>query len=151
MKTIQTAALMALSALFAMKAEDRPKTVRVTNITPNLYANEIEPSVAFWQRLGFEKIKEVPAGNKLAFAMLRKDNLDLMYGTYSSLDQDPAAAKSYTRGTSFLFIMVDSLDPIVAATKDAELVAPVHKTFYGTTEITVKDPAGNLITFASRT
>jgi uncharacterized glyoxalase superfamily protein PhnB len=28
------------------------------------------------------------------------------------------------------------------------MVSPVHKTFYGATEFTVKDPAGHLITFA---
>jgi uncharacterized glyoxalase superfamily protein PhnB len=32
--------------------------------------------------------------------------------------------------------------------KDVPMVLPVHKTFYGATEFTVKDPAGHLVTFA---
>ena len=149
MNMTQTVALTALSALCTLQGADQPKPLQVKTITPNFYADEIESSVAFWQRLGFEKIKEVPAGNKLAFAMLHKDGLDLMYGTYASIDQDPAAPK-YQRGTSFVFMMVESLDPVLAAVTKAEIVTPVHKTFYGTTEITVKDPAGNLFTFAAR-
>ena len=32
--------------------------------------------------------------------------------------------------------------------KGVQMVAPVHETFYGSTEFSVKDPAGHLITFA---
>ena len=47
--------------------------MQVKKITPVLFVEEIEPCVKFWvDRFGFEKTVEVPDGNKLAFAMLRK-------------------------------------------------------------------------------
>jgi len=71
-----------------------------------------------------------------------------MYATYASLDRDPDVARSYQRGTGFLFIEVDDLEAVGAAMRDVPVVSPEHKTFYGSTEFTVKDPAGHLITFA---
>jgi uncharacterized glyoxalase superfamily protein PhnB len=125
------------------------KTMTVKRLTPNLYADEIEPCVKFWvERMDFEKTAEVPDGGNLVFAALQKGNIELMYGTYASLDREPEVARSYQRGTGFLFLEVDDLDAVVDAMKGVPTVAPVHKTFYGSTEFTVKDPAGHLITFA---
>ncbi len=120
----------------------------IKKITPNLYADEIEPCVNFWvERMGFEKVMDVPDGNKLAFAILQKGDLELMYGTYASLDKELEAG-TYRKGPSFLFAEVDNLDEFVKAAKGAEMVKDVHTTFYGAKEITVKDPAGHVITFA---
>jgi len=125
------------------------KTMTVKRLTPNLYTDDVEACVKFWvERMHFEKTAEVPVGGRLVFAALQKGGIELMYGAYASLDQDPAVAGSYQRGTGFLFLEVDDLDAVVAAMKGAPVVAPVHKTFYGSTEFTVKDPAGHLITFA---
>lgn len=118
-------------------------------MTPNLYADNVAECVHFWvDRLHFEKTMEVPEGNGLAFAALQKGQIELMYGSYSSLKADPNVAAAFTRGTSYLFLEVDDLDAVVTAMHGAPIVSPVHKTFYGSTEFTVKDPAGHLITFA---
>jgi uncharacterized glyoxalase superfamily protein PhnB len=125
------------------------KTMTVMRVTPNLYTDDVESCVKFWvERMHFDKTAEVPDGEKLVFAALQKGTIELMYGTYASLEKDPNVAGSYQRGTGFLFIEVDDLDAVVDAMKGVPTVAPVHKTFYGATEFTVKDPAGHLITFA---
>jgi uncharacterized glyoxalase superfamily protein PhnB len=121
----------------------------VKRLTPNLYTDDVAAAVKFWtERLGFEKTVEVPEDGGLAFAALQKGNIELMYGSYSSLDIDPGVRDSFQRGTGFLFIEVDDLDAVLTAMKGAPVVSQVHKTFYGATEFTVKDPAGHLITFA---
>ena len=122
----------------------------VKKITPVLFAPEIEPCVAFWvDRLGFEKTAEVPDGGKLGFAMLQKDAVELMYQSYASAEKDIAAVADLARkGPTFLFIEVDNLDAIIAATRDATVLVPLRTTFYGATELTVKDPAGHVVTFA---
>ncbi len=122
----------------------------VKRITPVLFAEEVEPCLNFWvDRMGFQKTAEVPDGSKLAFAMLQKDNAELMYQSYASADKDVAAVAQFIRkGPSFLYIEVESLDQTIAAIKGAEIAVPVHTTFYGATEITIKDPAGHFITFA---
>jgi len=121
----------------------------VTKLTPNLYTDDVATCAKFWtDRLQFEKTVEVPGEGGLAFAALQKGSLELMYGSYASLEQQADVARTYTRGTSFLFLEVDDLDAVLAAMQGAPVVLPVHKTFYGATEFTVKDPAGHLITFA---
>ena len=138
--------LIVISAALVAAQE---KTMTVKKLTPNLYTDDVESCVKFWvERMHFEKTVEVPDGERLAFAALQKGNIELMYGSYASLEKEPGVAGSYQRGSGFLFIEVDDLDAVVAAMKGVPLVAPVHKTFYGATEFTVKDPAGHLITFA---
>jgi len=122
----------------------------VKKITPVLFAEEIEPCVKFWvERMDFKKIAEVPDGNKLAFVMLQKSNVELMYQTYTSAEKDvPAVSQLVRKGPTFLYVEVESLDDTIAAIKEAEIVVPVRTTFYGAREISVKDPAGHLVTFA---
>jgi uncharacterized glyoxalase superfamily protein PhnB len=96
----------------------------------------------------FEKTMEVPDGGTLAFAALQKENIELMYGSYASLDKDPGVRNSYRRGTGFLFLEVSDLGAVAEAMQGVPMAAPLHKTFYGSTEFTVQDPAGHLITFA---
>ncbi len=121
----------------------------VKRLTPNLYTDDVAACASFWmERMHFEKTAEVPAGETLAFAALQLGTIELMYGSYASLDAEPGVAPPYQRGTSFLFLEVDDLDAVFAAMHGAPVVTPVHQTFYGSTEFTVKDPAGHCITFA---
>jgi uncharacterized glyoxalase superfamily protein PhnB len=132
------------------EAEERTKTMMMKRITPVLFVEEVEPCVKFWvERLGFEKTAEVPEGNQLAFAMLQKGSVELMYQSYASADKDVAAISQVVRkGPSFLYVEVDSLDQTIAAIQGAEVVIPVRTTFYGAREISIKDPAGHFVTFA---
>ena len=122
----------------------------VKRITPILFVEEVEPCVKFWvDRFGFEKTAEVPDGNKLAFVMLQKGNLELMYQSYASADKDVTPISAQVRkGPSFLYVEVDSLDDTIAAIQGTEIVMPVRDTFYGSKEIGIKDPAGHYVTFA---
>jgi len=125
------------------------QTMTIKRLTPNLYTDNVAACVKFWvDRLDFEKTVEVPEPGGLAFAALHRGNIEVMYGSYASLEKEPLTAGAFQKGTGFLFMEVDDLDPLVAAMEDVPKVADVHKTFYGSTEFTVKDPAGHLITFA---
>jgi uncharacterized glyoxalase superfamily protein PhnB len=126
------------------------KTMTVKKLTPVLFVEDVEPCVKFWvERLGFEKTMDVPDGNKLAFAMLQKGDVEMMYQSYASADKDVSAISQLVRkGPTFLYVEVESLDDTIAAIKGAEIVIPVRTTFYGATEIGVKDPAGHFVTFA---
>jgi uncharacterized glyoxalase superfamily protein PhnB len=151
MKSMILAMLPAVlaSAVFAA-AQQKTPAVTVKRMTPNLYTNDVEACVRFWvDRLHFEKTMEVPEdGGKLAFAVLHKGPIELMYGSYASLKKEADVWRSIDRGTSFLFLEVDDVDATLAAMQGVPIVSPEHKTFYGSTEFTVKDPAGHLITFA---
>ena len=122
----------------------------IKRVTPVLFVPEIEPCVAFWtERVGFEKVVEVPDGSKLAFVSLQKDGTEIMYQSYASVEKDmPAIASQVRRGPTFLYVEVDNLDRVKTAVGGAEVYMPERKTFYGAREIGIKDPAGHHITFA---
>ena len=122
----------------------------VKKITPVLLVDEIEPCVRFWkERLGFEVAIEVPEGVKLGFVSLQKGGVEVMYQSYASVEKDSSfSARRYAKGSTFLYIEVDSLDAVIAATKGAKVLMPERKTFYGAREIGVEDPAGHSLTFA---
>ena len=125
--------------------------MNVKKITPALFVQEVEPCVKFWvERFGFQKTAEVPDGDKIAFAMLHRGNAELMYQSYASADKDVGTTISEVarKGPTFLYVEVDNLAETIAAAKGAEVVMPERKTFYGSTEIGVKDPAGHWVTFA---
>jgi uncharacterized glyoxalase superfamily protein PhnB len=122
--------------------------MKLKKLTPVLFVEAIEPCLPFWvERLGFEKTVEVPHGERLGFVILVRDEVEVMLQTRASVAEDvPALAEESQR--SFLYIEVADLAPIVERLQGADIVIPVRKTFYGATEIGVRDPAGNVVVFS---
>jgi len=122
----------------------------VKKITAVLFVPEVEPCLKFWTaELGFQKTVEVPEGGKIGFVILVKDNVELMYQSYASVDKDvPAMAQLARKGPTFLYIEVDNLDAIKSAVRGSDVVIPERTTFYGAREIGIRDPAGHVLTFA---
>lgn len=118
-------------------------------LTPVVYVEEIEPVLSFWvDRLGFRVRAEVPEGERLGFVILEHGSVEIMYQTHASVAGDvPALAESPMRG-SFLFIEVEDLDMVARALEGIEPVVPRRQTFYGADELIVREPAGNVVTFA---
>ncbi len=116
-------------------------------LTPVLLVDKIEPVLPFWKRLGFQITAEVPHGMDLGFVILGRDGLEVMYQTRTATKDDlPALADEPSAG--LFFLEVSDLDALIAALGDAPVVVPRRKTFYGTDEIGVRDPVGNLFLFA---
>ena len=144
------ATLLSAVPLSRFNAEEK-HTMNVKKLTPVLFVQDVEPCVQFWvERFGFEKTVEVPDGDKLAFGMLQKGNVELMYQSFASADKDAGTTISQVvrKGPTFLYVEVDNLDETINAVKGAEVVMSERKTFYGSTEIGIKDPAGHYVTFA---
>ena len=124
------------------------RTIMVNKSTPILHVKAVEPSVKFWtERFGFHKTIEVPEGG---FVALENGGIEIMYQTYAGMQADPAnpLAKAVEQGPSFLFMEVPDIKATEAALKGAEIVQPIHETFYGSKEITVKEPGGHFVIFA---
>jgi hypothetical protein len=121
----------------------------ISRLTPVLLVEAIEPVLEFWvTRLGFSRTAEVPHGDKLGFVILERDGIQVMYQTRESVAADiPPLGDSPQRGT-FLFLEVDNLDAIGSALNGITPVVPRRKTFYGADELIVREPAGNVVTFA---
>ena len=119
-------------------------------LTPVLFVERIEPVLDFWVgKLGFQKTVDVPEGDHLAFVILQKGNVEVMYQTYASVDKDmPAISQEIRKGPTFLYVEVENLDGLKPALKSSPVYMPERTTFYGAREIGVRDPAGHFVTFA---
>ncbi|HEX8272339.1 MAG TPA: VOC family protein [Longimicrobiaceae bacterium] len=118
-------------------------------VTPVLYVEEIEPALPFWMdRLGFEKTAEVPHGDRLGFVILQRGGVEIMYQTRDSVLDDLPDLGTIPTGGSMLFVEVDDLDAVERALEGIPPVTPRRKTFYGSEELVVREPAGNVVNFA---
>ena len=128
------------------------KPAEVKKITPILFAEELEPCIRFWtERMGFQKTIEVPDGDKIGFALLEKNGVELMYQSFASVKKDNSSiGAAVHKGPSFLYIEVADIDAALAATNGTEIVMPMRTTFYHAKEFGIKDPVGHYLIFAQQ-
>lgn len=123
--------------------------MKISGATPVLFVDRVEPTRDFFRKAGFEVAVEIPAGGAVGFALLAKDGFQVMVETRGNENELPGVQKlSMQSRHAFVFIEVDDLDAVIAAFKDAKILAERHKTFYGSEEITYEEPAGHMVTFA---
>jgi uncharacterized glyoxalase superfamily protein PhnB len=142
--------LASWTAIHAARIQ-KERTLMVNKSTPILHVKSVEPSLKFWtERFGFHKTIEVPEGDHLGFVALENDKVEIMYQTYSGMQADPAnpLAKAVEQGPSFLFMEVPDIKAAEQALKGADIVQPIHDTFYGSKEIVVKEPGGHFVIFS---
>lgn len=126
-------------------------TAGLKQLTPVLIVEAVEPCLKFWvDRLGFAITNQVPAPDgKLIFASVQLGPVEIMYQTRASVvDEQPGSAKDLMGHSVALFITVENLDSVAKSLEGAPVVKPKHKTFYGSTEIYVREPGGNTVGFA---
>ncbi len=157
MNTRLPAALVAtVTLVFLALASAGTASAQESNMkkmTPVLLVEEVEPCLAVWERLGFEKTMEVPEGDRIGFAALKKGSVELMYQTGGAVAADlPALADlDYTRDGLLLFIEVEDLADVKERLDGADGVVHLfaeRETFYGSSEIGIRTPCGTHVVFA---
>ena len=120
------------------------------HLTPVLVVEAVEPCLGFWTgALGFTKVHDIPGPDgRTLFASVERDGVEIMYQTRASVLEDGGSAQELDGHSVVLFITVDSLDQVEPALAGAPVVKPRHDTFYGSTEIYVREPGGNTVGFA---
>jgi uncharacterized glyoxalase superfamily protein PhnB len=140
--------------MMAEAKSDSPETAAhpaLKQLTPVLIVDAVEPCIKFWtDRLGFAVTNQVPdPDGKLIFASVEKEGIEIMYQTRASvISEQPGSAGELMGHSVALFITVADLDPVAKALEGAPVVKPRHETFYGSTEIYVREPGGNTVGFA---
>jgi uncharacterized glyoxalase superfamily protein PhnB len=125
---------------------------QLQHLCPVLIVDRVEPCLKFWvDGFGFVVENEVPGPDgQLIFASLKKGAIEVMYQTRASVVADsPASAKELDGHSITLFITVDDIDAVERAIAAAPVVKARHQTFYGSTEIYVREPGGNAVGFAA--
>jgi uncharacterized glyoxalase superfamily protein PhnB len=127
------------------------KLPMLKSLAPVLVVDRVEPCLRFWtERLGFTAENQVPGpGGALVFASARKGDIEVMYQTRESVIADsPAMAEDLGGHSIVLFVTVEDLDPVERALAGVAIVKPRHQTFYGSTELYVREPGGHVVGFA---
>lgn len=124
-------------------------------ITPILVVDQIEPSLPLWvDRLGLQKVAEMPEGDRLGFVILVGDGIELMIQTRESIENEvkhdglPAALKPVP-GRSTLYIDVANLDELREKVAGFEILVADRQTSYGRRELWLREPGGNLVAFSA--
>jgi len=125
-------------------------TAVTKKLTPVLMVEAIEPCLPLWiERLGWTKTVEVPEGDELGFVILTKDDVELMYQSWKSVEKDLGLPARRPQGTSVgLFIEVSDLDDIEKRIAGLPIALPRRRTFYGMDEIGVTEAGGHMVIFA---
>jgi uncharacterized glyoxalase superfamily protein PhnB len=131
--------------------------LRYESVAPVLIVERVEPTREFFRdRLGFAEVANVPHEGTIGFVMLEKDGVVVMVQSHASViadvGHDAARAVNETisgRGAVGLYLRVSNVELVVPAVADADVIVPLRKTFYGMHEITVREPGGHAVTFAS--
>ncbi|HEY0395994.1 MAG TPA: VOC family protein [Candidatus Elarobacter sp.] len=132
--------------------------LRYESVAPVMIVERVEPTRDFFRdRLGFTQTVEVPHEDALGFVILEKSGVEVMVQSHASViadvGHDAARAVNETisgRGAVALYFSVSDVELVVPAVADADVIVPLRKTFYGAHEITVREPGGHAVTFASR-
>jgi catechol 2,3-dioxygenase-like lactoylglutathione lyase family enzyme len=124
--------------------------MQIKKLTPVLFVRRIEPCLDFWERrLGFVRVAAVPEADHFGFVLLVRDGVEVMYQTWSSVGTDiPPLAREASAAHQFLYLDVDDLGAIEAALAGIDYIVPKRQTFYGATEVIVREPAGHVVAFA---
>jgi hypothetical protein len=124
-------------------------------ITPILIVDEIEPCLPLWvDRLGLQKVVEMPEGDRLGFVILAGEGIELMIQTRESIENEvkhdglPAAMKP-APGRSTLYLDVDDLDALREKVAGFDVLLPDRRTSYGRRELWLLEPGGNLVAFSA--
>lgn len=131
-------------------------------ITANLVVGNVDDTLDFYeQTLGFGLVMGVPrnsrqivttreAGTPLDFAILRRDDVELMVQSRKSLARELSASEGQTAGVPFtLYIQVADADKLFDSLRGkVTVVKDLHTTFYGTREFWIRDRDGHTLTFA---
>lgn len=123
----------------------------IKQLTPVLIVDQVEPCLDFWvERFGFARQNEVPGDDgALVFASVERDGIEVMYQTRASVvAESPGSAADLDGHSIVLFLVVDDIDATEKAVAGAPVVKPRHRTFYGSTEIYVREPGGHTVGFA---
>lgn len=118
-------------------------------LTPILLVEEIEPCLTFWvDKLGYELVLSVPDGDGVAFAKVKRGNVELMYQSRASLSRDlPLLAEQSFHSATVLYIEVEDVSEVIKRLAEYEVLVPMRQSTVGAHEIFVREPGGSVVAF----
>jgi uncharacterized glyoxalase superfamily protein PhnB len=124
--------------------------MKFSKVTAVMVVQAVQPCIDFWQgKLGFEVKTTVPEGDEVGFAILARDDVEIMYQSVASVAKDNASIlEGANTLRTVLYFEVDELEEIERRLAGVARLFERRRTFYGSEEICVPDPSGNVVVFS---
>ena len=124
----------------------------LNSLTPNLMVNDVEETIEFYTDiLGFTLLMTVPETGKLDWAMVKRNDVVIMFQTKKSLASGlPRLAGEKPGGGLTFYIKVDRVTELHEElfNNEVEIISDLESTFYNTVEFSIVDVNGYVLTFS---
>ncbi len=121
------------------------------SLSPNLMVENVNQTVVFYEEvLGFQLVGCVPEEGVFNWAMMSNGNAVVMFQTRESLTEELQYFENKPIGGTFtLYIKLKNIEDYFSKIKDkVQVLKHLDKTFYGSTEFSIADINGYVLTFA---
>jgi len=120
------------------------------NLTPNIFVESMDETIAFYQSIGFTLTMTVPEdGGDLIWAMMTNGNVTFMFQSFVSLGEELPQISRQNGASMLLYINIKKIRAYFDLIKDKVTVLKgLDKTFYGATEFSILDNNNYVLTFA---
>jgi lactoylglutathione lyase len=118
---------------------------------PVVYATDVTATARFWERLGFTRIVELPAGGEPGYVGLRRDGAELAVTAREwARDQYGLALGDGPRFE--MFVYTDDVDTLIAtlAAEGVPVLRDPADMSWGERIATIADPDGNPVALANQ-
>ncbi len=124
----------------------------LNSLTPNLMVNDVEETIEFYTDiLGFTLLMTVPETGKLDWAMVKRNDVVIMFQSKKSLTSElPRLASEKPGGGLTFYIKVDRITELHEElfNNEVEIISDLESTFYNTIEFSIADINGYVLTFS---
>ncbi len=138
--------------------------MKIKKLSPNFEATDIKKTVDFYtENFGFTLVMAVPesqdgieqtldSSKTYVYAMMQKDNVELMFQRSDTFKKDVIFAKDLNMGATVSFyIDIEGIKDFYNTLKNKKLqITELKTTWYGMQEFYVKDLNGYIIGFAEK-
>jgi uncharacterized glyoxalase superfamily protein PhnB len=120
------------------------------SLSPNIFVEDINETIIFYQSIGFQLIMTVPeTGSDLVWAMMTNSDVTFMFQTFASLGDELPNISRRNGGSLLFYIKLKKIREFFELIGEKVTVLKgLEKTFYGATEFSILDNNNYVLTFA---
>jgi uncharacterized glyoxalase superfamily protein PhnB len=141
--------VMLINLALAQSKEQDNEPAGMESVSPNIFVRDIKATIEFYKILGFKVVTAIPEGNNPIFVMMTCGTARFMFQTFKSIENTLPIISRADGASLLLYIKVKSIRSLYKKIRGSiNVVQELEKTFYGTTEFSIKDNNNYMLTFA---
>ncbi|MDB5111369.1 MAG: glyoxalase [Mucilaginibacter sp.] len=120
------------------------------SLSPNIFVNQMDETIAFYKAIGFHLTMSVPdTGTDFVWVMMVNGNVTFMFQTFASLGDELPEISRQSGASQLLYIKLNNIRSFFDNIKDkVKVLKGIETTFYGATEFSIIDNNNYVLTFA---